>query len=68
MPPQEYRSRLVDKMFQRYCQQHRITDIQLSVVEINGVNEKYYFHVIYRKKHSLVASMIGGDLKDGFDK
>ena len=68
MPPQEYRSRLFDKMFQRYSQQHGITDVRLSVVEINGINEKYYFHVIYREAHSLLASMIGRDLKDCFDK
>lgn len=68
MPPQEYRSRLFDKMFQRYCLQHGLTDVRLSVVEINGINEKYYFHVIYREVHSLLASMIGHDLKEGFDK
>lgn len=68
IPPQEYRSRLFDKMFQRYSQQHGITDVRLSVVEINGINEKYYFHVIYREAHSLLASMIGRDLKEGFDK
>lgn len=68
MPPQEYRSRLFDKMFQRYSIQNGITNVRLSVVEINGVNEKYYFHVIYRETHSLLASMIGRDLKEGFDK
>ena len=68
MPPQEYRSRLFDKMFQRYTHQHDITSARLSVVEINGINEKYYFHVIYREAHSVLASMIGRDLKDGFDK
>lgn len=68
MPPQEYRSRLFEKMFQRYCHQHGIADVRLSVVEINGINEKYYFHVIYRENHSLFASMIGRDLKEGLDK
>lgn len=68
MPPQEYRSRLFDRMFQRYSKQHGITNVRLSVVEINGINEKYYFHVIYREDHSLLASMIGRDLKFGFDK
>ena len=68
MPPQEYRSRLFDKMFQRYCKQHGIVDVRLSVVEINGINEKYYFHVIYRESHSLLASLIGHDLQDGFSK
>lgn len=68
MPPQEYRSRLFDKMFQRYQKQHRIADVRLSVIEINGNNEKYYFHIIYREPHSLFASMIGRDLKEGFEK
>ena len=68
MPPQQYRSLLFDRMFQRYTKLHSITDVRLSVVEINGINEKYYFHVIYRESHSLLASMIGRDLKEGFDK
>ena len=68
MPPQEYRSRIFDMMFQRYTQQHGMTDVCLSVVEINGINEKYYFHVIYREVHSLLASMISQDPKEGFDK
>jgi hypothetical protein len=68
MPPQEYRSRLFDKMFQRYTRQNGIIDIRLSVVEINGINEKYYFHVIYRETHSLLASIIGHDLQEGYDK
>ena len=68
MPPQEYRSRLFDKMFQRYSKLHGITDVRLTVVEINGINEKYFFHVIYRETHSLLASIIGRDLKEGFDK
>ena len=55
-------------LFQRYTQQHRINDIRLSVVEINGSVEKYYFHVIYREAHSLLATLIGQDLKEGFDK
>ena len=68
MPPQEYRSRLFDGMFQRYVKQHGIHDVRLSVVEINGINEIYYFHVIYRETHSMLAAMIGSDLKEGFGK
>ena len=68
MPPQEYRSRLFERLFQRYIKQFHITDVRLSVVEINGINEKYYFHVIYRNYHSMLASIIGSDLKEGFDK
>jgi hypothetical protein len=37
MPPQEYRSRLFDKMFQRYTKQFNFNDVRLSVVEINGI-------------------------------
>lgn len=68
IPPQEYRSRLFDAMFQRYVKQHSIDNVRLSVVEINGLNEIYYFHVIYREYHSVLAAMIGGDLKEGFSK
>ena len=68
MPPQEYRSRLFDKMFQRYVKLHHINNVRLSVVEINGINEKYYFHVIYRENHSILASIIGSDIKEGYDK
>ena len=68
MPPQEYRSRLFEKMFQRYTRHRSISDVRLSVVEINGINEKYYFHVIYRESHSLLATLIGHDLKEGFSK
>ena len=68
MPPQEYRSRLFEKMFQRYVKLHNLSNVRLSVVEINGINEKYYFHVIYREGHSMLASMIGSDLRDGFGK
>ena len=68
MPPQEYRSRLFEKMFRRYVRQYSLGNVRLSVVEINGINEKYYFHVIYRERHSLLASMIGNDLREGFAK
>ena len=68
MPSQEYRSRLFDLMFQRYAKQHRIHDVRLSVVEITGINETYYFHVIYRESHSVLAALIGSDLREGFGK
>ena len=68
MPPQEYRSRLFEKMFQRYVRHHDIDNVRLSVVEVNGINEKYYFHVIYREGHSMLASMIGSDIKEGLEK
>lgn len=43
MPPQEYRSRLFEKMFQRYVKQHDIDNVRLSIVEVNGINERYFF-------------------------
>ena len=68
MPPQEYRSKLFDAMFQRYVKQHGIEDVRLSVVEVNGINEIYYFHVIYREAHSVLAALIGSDIREGFEK
>ena len=68
MPPQEYRSKLFDVMFQRYVKLHGIRDVRLSVVEVNGINEIYYFHVIYRESHSVLAALIGSDLREGFGK
>ena len=39
-----------------------------TIDALNGINEKYYFHVIYRQEHSVMASIIGDDLKEGFGK
>ena len=52
----------------RYVKQHQLDGIRLSVVEINGINEKYYVHVIYRNGHSMLASMIGSDIKEVLEK
>jgi hypothetical protein len=55
-------------MFQRYVKLHGIEDVRLSVVEVNGINEIYYFHVIYRETHSVLAALIGSDIREGFEK
>ncbi len=68
MPSQKYRSLLFEKMFQRYVKLHNLSGVRMSVLEVNGINEKYYFHIIYREEHSLFASIIGNDLKEGFEK
>lgn len=68
MPPQEYRSHMFEKMFQRYTQLHKIKNIHLSVVEINGMNESYYFHVIYHERQKQIASIIANDLREGYGK
>ena len=68
MPPQEYRSRLFENMFRRYIKQKRIRDIRLSVITVSGIDETYYFHLIYRDTHAMQASIIGSDIKDGYSK
>ena len=68
MPPQEYRSHLFERMFQRYTQLHEIRSIHLSVVEINGMNESYFFHVIYHERQKQIASIIANDLREGYGK
>ena len=68
IPPQAYRSRLFALMYQRFVKLHHVEGVRLSVVEVQGINEKYYFHVIYREKHSLLAAIIGNDIKEGYGK
>lgn len=68
MPPQEYRSRLFENMFRRYIKHNRIRDIRLSVITISGIDETYYFHLIYRDTHAMQASIISNDIKEGYSK
>ena len=68
MPPQEYRSRLFSRMFQRYVKQNGIHDVRLSIVEVSGINESYYFHVIYRDEKADIATLIADDLREGYSK
>lgn len=68
MPPQEYRSRLFEKMFQRYTKQHGINNVRLAVFTVEGIGETYYFHLIYRNVHSLYALAISQDIKEGLSK
>lgn len=68
MPPQEYRSRMFERMFQRYVTQKNISDIGLSVFTVEGIGEKYYFHLIHRKVHAHLARSISKDLKEGLSK
>lgn len=68
VPPQEYRSRLFDRMFQRYTRTHHLDEIRLSVIAIEGIDETYYFHLIYRDVHAHYAMAISQDLKSGLGK
>ena len=68
MPPQKYRSLLFENMFRRYTRTKRIDDVCLSVVEVSGINETYFFHLIYRKFQSAEALIIANDIKEGYSK
>ena len=68
IPVQEYRSRLFSTMFNRYVAQHHIAGFCNHVVEIEGVAETFYFHVIYRKEHEAYAEMIAEGHQKDFGK
>ena len=65
---QEYRSRLFSAMFNRYVSQHHLHDYCNHVVEIEGVSEPFFFHVIYRKEHEVYADMIAEGHQKDFGK
>ena len=61
IPVQEYRSRLFSAMFDRY-------NFCNHVVEVKGVSETFFFHVIYRKEHESFADMIADGHQKDFGK
>ena len=68
LPVQEYRSRLFSLMFERYVSQHDLKGFSNKVVEIEGIAENFYFHVISRKEHLKYAEMIAEGHHKDFDK
>lgn len=68
MPVQEYRSKLFSLMFERYASQHNLVNFTNKVVEIDGVAEDFYFHVISRKEHMKYAEMIAEGHRRDFGK
>ena len=68
MPPQEYRSNLFKLMFERYVSLHDIDDVHLSVITAKGIDDTFYFHLIYRERHAHLASVISQDIKEGYSK
>ena len=68
IPVQEYRSRLFSGMFNRYVAQHHMTNFCNHVVEVEGVSETFFFHVIYRKEHEAYADMIAEGHQKDFGK
>ena len=68
IPVQEYRSRLFTAMFDRYVSQHHLRGFCNHVVEVEGVSEPFFFHIIYRKKHETYADMIAEGHQRDFGK
>ena len=68
IPPQEYRSILFTRMFERYLSQHLIGNVMQSVLKIEGINEYYYIHTIARSEHVKFLNMIVEDIRTGYSK
>ncbi len=68
MSVQEYRSRLFSKMFEQYLTHHHIEGIRNRVVEIEGVVETYYVHVIARNSHQKYVDMISMGIQRDYGK
>ena len=68
IPVQEYRSRLFSAMFNRYVSQRHLHDYCNHVVQVEGVAESFFFHVIYKKEHKAYADMIAEGHQKDFGK
>lgn len=68
VPPQEYRSNLFKLMFERYMSTHNVDNVHLSVITVQGVEETFYFHLIYRECHAHLAPIISQDINEGYSK
>lgn len=66
--PQEYRSNLFRLMFERYMSMHNVDNVHLSVITVQGVEETFYFHLIYRECHAHLAPIISQDINEGYSK
>ncbi len=68
LPPQQYRSDLFRLMFERYVGQNGINGVHLSVITVDGTEETFYFHLIYRDRHAMFAPIISQDIEEGYSK
>jgi hypothetical protein len=68
IPPQQYRSDLFRLMFERYVRQHDINGVHLSVITVKGIDDTFYFHLIYRDIHASLAPIISKDIEEGYSK
>ena len=55
-------------MFDRYVSLRHIHNFSNHVVEVKGVSETFFFHVIYRKEHEPFADMIADGHQKDFGK
>jgi len=55
-------------MFDRYVSLRHIHNFCNHVVEVKGVSETFFFHVIYRKEHESFADMIADGHQKDFGK
>lgn len=68
LPPQEYRSRIFENMFRRYITKNKIAGVHLSVLSVSGIDETYYFHLIYKDINAQIATAISDDIKISLSK
>ena len=64
---QEYRSKLFEAVFNRYCHHHPDTSFAQSILTIEG-EENYYIHLIASKNLSTFVDVIAEDLQTGYGK
>lgn len=66
---QEYRSRIFSKLFERYVSTNQVaSSVTQTIVAIDGVDEKFYIHIIARREHEKFVQVIRDDTKSVFDK
>lgn len=68
IPPQQYRSILFTRMFERYVSHHPIGSVMQSVLTIGGIGEDYYIHIIARSEHVKFLNIISEDIRTGYSK
>ena len=66
--PQEYRSALFTRLYERYVITHDISDVNQQVVTVDGGDEKYFIHFIFRDSASSYIPIISNDLKESYSK
>jgi len=68
IPPQEYRSRLFSKMFERYQSQHPNLSIHDIPVYIDAVGWPIYLHFITHEKNMKYVEMLSNDILSHYSK